>query len=410
MWVEKIVSGATAVWRRTAKQRKTARDSRLSFVRELFKASLLHRHTMSAIEIEDRLRDFGIAIHSRDLKVIALKTEGRGNPKQRMIETIVRSGLFESDYFIAEPVSRCLVVVAHQGSIGENRVSDLAERLVRLSNPDSGVVITAGISRSCVCIDLLPEAFGEAMDALKQRIVLGNGRVIRAEDLYPADRCEFGYPKDKEEALLLQLQSDHPDEAYRIFEEIMIDLATSQLHYYQVRLILIRLLNAVFSNLGDSGAVACMIVEEGNDLGRVILEEDDPNAIREMFGKLFERVAAYYREEANQKGSRHVSRITEMIESEYAEEDLTLASLSDRLNLNPSYVSRLFKQAKGQSIVGYIKQLRVEKSKELLLSGEMKVSEVGRSVGFCHTYYFIRVFKEAVGIPPGEYKRIFGNG
>ena len=106
------------------------------------------------------------------------------------------------------------------------------------------------------------------------------------------------------------------------------------------------------------------------------------------------------------KDNQHVARVINILEKDHAKE-LSLNMVSEQLNLNPSYVSRLLKQYTGTSFTEYLTAIRIRQSKELLRMTDLQVGEVGR-VGFHNAYYFIKVFKENAGVTPGEFKKIFG--
>jgi len=53
--------------------------------------------------------------------------------------------------------------------------------------------------------------------------------------------------------------------------------------------------------------------------------------------------------------------------------------------------------------IKYITMLRMEKAKELLITGHYKVSEIAGMCGFENVYYFSNVFKKHEGISPKNY-------
>jgi two-component system response regulator YesN len=59
----------------------------------------------------------------------------------------------------------------------------------------------------------------------------------------------------------------------------------------------------------------------------------------------------------------------------------------------------------GISFSAYLKKVRIEKAKQLLLTTNMKVFEVSNAVGFSHAKYFGHVFKEVVGQTPASYQK-----
>lgn len=93
----------------------------------------------------------------------------------------------------------------------------------------------------------------------------------------------------------------------------------------------------------------------------------------------------------------------EFIRNNY-KENVTLGSLADYLNMNPSYLSRLLKKETGSNFVDILTQVRLEKAKQLLNEG-IRVAEVGEKVGYAEYAYFYQVFKRFEGISPSEYKR-----
>jgi transcriptional regulator GlxA family with amidase domain len=68
---------------------------------------------------------------------------------------------------------------------------------------------------------------------------------------------------------------------------------------------------------------------------------------------------------------------------------------------------RRFLAATGMSPRQYLQLVRVEKSKTLLESGDLPVTEVGAAVGYEDGAFFRRLFRRLTGMAPGEYRRRF---
>ena len=69
-----------------------------------------------------------------------------------------------------------------------------------------------------------------------------------------------------------------------------------------------------------------------------------------------------------------------------------------------SYISRLFKDATGYSIIQYYNLMRIKEAKNLLHRSFYTVSEIAEILGFQNIHYFSRVFKQIVGKSPKIYK------
>ncbi|AEC02294.1 helix-turn-helix transcriptional regulator [Parasphaerochaeta coccoides] len=80
--------------------------------------------------------------------------------------------------------------------------------------------------------------------------------------------------------------------------------------------------------------------------------------------------------------------------------DLSLQIISDTFYVNPSYLSRIYKQAIGHTVGEEITDRRMEMAKKLLLRMEYKVSHIAHDIGYKSAAYFTRVFKKREGDSP----------
>ena len=92
--------------------------------------------------------------------------------------------------------------------------------------------------------------------------------------------------------------------------------------------------------------------------------------------------------------------IEENFDSQITAEDIERASAC-----SVSHLIMLFKKSFEISPMRYLCHVRVEKAKEMLESGLFCLEEVATSCGFQNVYYFSKVFKDHVGIPPGKFAR-----
>lgn len=97
--------------------------------------------------------------------------------------------------------------------------------------------------------------------------------------------------------------------------------------------------------------------------------------------------------------SKQVAKAREIIQDNFRS-DLSVEELAESLDLSVSYFRRLFKEAYGYSPMQYIMSLRIENAKNLLLSGEVNVTEAAQLSGFDDIYYFSTLFKKKTGYTP----------
>ncbi|MEM9770105.1 MAG: AraC family transcriptional regulator [Cyanobacteria bacterium P01_D01_bin.73] len=83
----------------------------------------------------------------------------------------------------------------------------------------------------------------------------------------------------------------------------------------------------------------------------------------------------------------------------------SLLDLARKVNLNDCTLKRGFRQVFGETVFGYLHNYRMEKAHQLLLAGEVNVSEASRQVGFSNRSYFASAFRKKYGVSPSQYLR-----
>lgn len=104
---------------------------------------------------------------------------------------------------------------------------------------------------------------------------------------------------------------------------------------------------------------------------------------------------------------KKLEKARQQIQAHFREE-LSVEELADSIGLSVSYFRRLFHEAYGCSPMQYIVNLRIENARDLLLSGEVNVTEAALLSGFEDIYYFSTLFKRKTGMTPTQIQRTKG--
>lgn len=90
--------------------------------------------------------------------------------------------------------------------------------------------------------------------------------------------------------------------------------------------------------------------------------------------------------------------------SKHLYEDLSLILLADYVDLNPNYLSELFKKELGMPFVEYVQKERVEEAKKLLAFSSYSLTDIAAWLNFHDQSHFTRVFRKHACITPKKYR------
>lgn len=100
------------------------------------------------------------------------------------------------------------------------------------------------------------------------------------------------------------------------------------------------------------------------------------------------------------------SNIFKYIDEHYNQYDLSLENVANTFNLSTSYLSRFIKEETSITFSQYVWELRLNEVKKQLIETKMPVKDIVSEVGYIDVPNFTRKFKSAVGITPGEYRKL----
>lgn len=84
---------------------------------------------------------------------------------------------------------------------------------------------------------------------------------------------------------------------------------------------------------------------------------------------------------------------------------LSVASISQKLAVNPSYLSRIFKKEMGMTIKDYMTEVRLNQAADLLMATDMSVEDIALTLGFSGSPSFSKAFKQTWGQSPASFRK-----
>jgi YesN/AraC family two-component response regulator len=79
--------------------------------------------------------------------------------------------------------------------------------------------------------------------------------------------------------------------------------------------------------------------------------------------------------------------------------------ISNRMQLNYTYLANIFSEMNGITIEHYIINQKIEVAKQLLLSGRYNIGEIADALDYSSIGHFSNQFKKVTGLNPSEFKK-----
>ena len=108
--------------------------------------------------------------------------------------------------------------------------------------------------------------------------------------------------------------------------------------------------------------------------------------------------------ESQKQSNDIIDTAIRFIDKNYTDEEISLNSVAQAINISAGYLSALFSQRMGLSFVEYLTQKRMAQAKRLLRKTAKRTSEIAAEIGYRDPRYFSFVFKKTQGCTPRDYR------
>ena len=289
----------------------------------------------------------------------------------------------------------------------ENEIAELTDdcdRFCKYVNRMMGTVVTVGIGQVCSQILDLAQSYNAAREAVSYRAVYGASRAINIKEIAPKESGEPCFTNDMEllnlfKKIRLNSEEEIVEAVDQYIESISFPLKSLQQHH----VVIMELVTALFRFSVNNDIAAEGV---GGDIGILYgkLLELEPDALRKWLTDIslcFSENLVTARSRSTQS---FVSKAKEHVRSQYADVQLSLAQICERLGVSNSYFSTVFKKETGISFVSYVTDYRMEQAARLLIETNEKSYVIAQKVGYTDPNYFSYVFKRKFGVSPSKYR------
>lgn len=101
--------------------------------------------------------------------------------------------------------------------------------------------------------------------------------------------------------------------------------------------------------------------------------------------------------------SHLVSKTKELLKANICRK-ITVEEICNELNYSRAYLSKIFKNSTGETILQYFLNLKIKEAKRLIREDNLNFTQISDGLSFDNPHYFSRVFRRTTGFTPSQYK------
>lgn len=294
------------------------------------------------------------------------------------------------------------------------RVKELSKDLEEIMKNYSTIAYFGGIGQPVARLRELEESFREAERALAARFTMELNRIISVEDIRMAQNVDtlddieitsFGEIEKTRTMLEKFLNNGAEDEIDEFVDVYINELPEENLKSVLMRQYIIMDAYIVMMSFcekieGIEGEMQAQSEELKNSMKTIQTLEEIKNYIR----MLLKKIIGVRDTISGRRYSDIIEIAKDQIRKTYMSDEISLNTIAAEVGMSPSYFSSIFSKEMGKTFVEYLTEIRMDRTKELLMCSSMKTSEIGYEVGYKDPHYFSYIFKKTQNCTPKEFR------
>ncbi len=283
----------------------------------------------------------------------------------------------------------------------ETEIQEQIKKFYTVLSYNISAGIRAGVSRIYSDKSLLQASYNDALSALNK--VTSNGGLIfsgceTAQSTKKADNSsEF------KNQVLTRLAGGDSGGVKSFLELYVSELISSELPLDKLKNAFFELI--VTANNKTKEIVKAFSSDSFDNSFSLLSSENDTNLIKEFLQKFLLECTAAIQSERKTEIHPVVKKVCDYLDKNLSQ-DISLEDAADYAGVSSFYLSKLFKEEKGETFINFISDKRLEKARQLLADTELSIKEITAEVGYNDQNYFSRIFKNKYGLSPKEYRKV----
>ncbi|MDD3457052.1 response regulator [Sphaerochaeta sp.] len=264
-------------------------------------------------------------------------------------------------------------------------------------------LVTIGIGSFVERIGSLSQSYADAEKAITFSVKTGQNLIIGIHDLNTFSEIDFlkldGSPIS--ERLKYVKKSGINEIIAQYMTMIGTDpLQTTLISYY----LLYDLMVAISRIIDELGGVVQEVIPCLSNKAQLLEMAGSKETFCDGVKSILDPFIDFRDQKAAGKYYEMIQKAKQHINLHFADQDISLHSVASIVHVSPNHFSTIFSQETGETFIEYLTRVRINTSKELLLTTSHRSADIAYEVGFGDPHYFSYIFKKHTGISPREFR------
>ena len=390
-------------------------EKSMPMLRSRYFLSLIRKNAeeLDEDDCQEHLADFGIAGNNSSISVtlIVPNHETRAISTQISMQSILeeelekRLGSLGIGCLFCYDVMQRMILVAYGNqkqfaSLLEEKISAIRDKMRYVHHMDFSASIGSTVSNFCH----LRTSYLDAECALGYRNIFGNNNIVNSATVKNIDIPTQQIPTMSYNEIMDLLVTENMEDIRSGVDHYLNRLSyMSQSSLAFMRQKAIELQALLLNCANELGLDTDIQDDKKNMLYVQLLSADHLLEIKKVVIQTAEEIVLGIHSKRKDNKARALSSAKQYVYKNYADPELSLATVAESVSLSPNYVSQLFRRYDDCSFTEFLNHVRIDMAKKLLSTTHMRVYEVALAVGYQNSKYFFHLFKQITGKRPKEF-------
>ncbi|MGG1554799.1 helix-turn-helix domain-containing protein [Paenibacillus ferrarius] len=226
-----------------------------------------------------------------------------------------------------------------------------------------------------------------------------SARAVFFDEFFSTSQDQFWYPLEEQVRLSQCLLHGDAALAEETIRQLFAKIAIMDQSLDMVRCIYYDMINMVIKTVNQLQARD--LQADIRKLLQFQTVEQLEHRLLTLSGKLCEHAL----QAKSMKNENLIAQVVAYIDARFSDASLSLEAVAEHFGMTTSYLSKMFKQETNFTFTEYLKQLRLKAFKKGLVETDRSIKDLVMEIGYWDVPSFSRMFKQAEGMTPGDFRK-----